>query len=95
MVISIKQLQVYFFMTISDFVYKGQTQFCCKSLGEILLTFIQLIQNIEAVKRACLDGHYKRVIYSVSYSNDSFIGLNYLLLGIETKTKCKTNNAAI
>lgn len=25
----------------------------------------------------------KAVIYSVSYSNDSFIGLNYLLLGIK------------
>lgn len=48
-----------FFMTISDFVYKGQTQFYCKSLGEMLLTLIQLIQSIEAVNPACLDVHCK------------------------------------
>lgn len=58
-VISIKQLEVHFFITISDFVYKGQTQFYCKSLGEMLLTFSQLIQNIEAVKPSCLDVHCK------------------------------------
>jgi len=46
-------------MTISDFVYKGQTQFCSKSLGEMLLTFIQLIQNIKAVKPSLLDVHCK------------------------------------
>lgn len=46
-------------MTISDFVYEGQTQLYCKSLEELHLTFIQLIHNIEAVKAACLDVHCK------------------------------------